>query len=147
MTRIIIDIDGDSVKVSTKTIEAEVKIKTEKTDAEPVSEYAKWFDRACYGWDEDAQWNLMFLKNQQRYMSELLRKQNYLFLNDVYRALGMTPTKTGQIIGWIYDVGNPIGDNYVDFGLMKKRNRDFINGRTNTVLLDFNVDGEIISRL
>ena len=147
MTRIIIEVDGDSVNVLTETIEAEVKVKKEKTDVEPVSQYAKWFDRVCTGWEEDAEWNLMYLKNQEYYMNMLLKTKGHLFLNDVYRALGMTLTKAGQFVGWIYDEENPIGDNFVDFGLMEERNRDFINGRTNTVLLDFNVDGEIISRL
>lgn len=147
MTRIIIEVDGDSVKVSTETIEAEIKVKTEKTDVETVSQYAKWFDWECTGWTKDAEYNLMYLKTQEMYANNYLRVKGHLLLNEVYDMLGMPRTKAGMIVGWIYDEENPIGDNFVDFGLMDERNRDFINGYENTVLLDFNVNGEIISRL
>lgn len=53
----------------------------------------------------------------------------------------------GQIVGWIYDKKNPIGDNYVDFGIYdtsKEANRNFVNGYERTILLDFNVDGNIL---
>lgn len=147
MVRIIIDVDGDNVKVSTETKEAKVKTKAEKADSKSVSQYARVFDDSCLGWERDAQWNLVLLRQQQLYMSELLKAQGYLFLNDVYRALGMPPSKAGQIVGWVYEENNPIGDNYVDFGLSDERNRDFIDGIKLTALLDFNVDGEILSRI
>lgn len=54
--------------------------------------------------------------------------------------LGFSRTKAGTMVGWVYDEKNPIGDNFVDFGLMDDRNSDFINGYEKTVLLDFNVD-------
>lgn len=47
----------------------------------------------------------------------------------------------------IYDKKNPIGDNYVDFGIYntsKEANRNFVNGYERTILLDFNVDGNIL---
>lgn len=147
MTRIIIEVDGDSVKVLTETIETEIKVKTEKTDVETVSQYAKWFDDSCTGWTRDSEYNLMYLKTQEMYANDYLRVNGHLLLNEVYDMLGMPRTKAGMIVGWIYDEENPIGDNFVDFGLMDERNRDFINGYENTVLLDFNVNGEIISRL
>lgn len=42
----------------------------------------------------------------------------------------------------------PIGDNFVDFGLFgmnDDRNYDFVNGYRSTVVLDFNVDGDILN--
>ena len=58
--------------------------------------------------------------------------------------LGLPPTKEGHIIGWIYceDEANPMGDNYVDFGL---NNNDvlFSDDDESSLVLDFNVDGSI----
>lgn len=140
MTRIIIEIDGDDVNMTTET-------KSEETGVDTVSQYARYFDSSCPGWKPDAYWNLMYLKQQQKYMGCLLKKQGYLFLNDVYKALGMTPSKAGQIVGWIYDENNPIGDNYVDFGIYNITNNKSFNNFDKSILLDFNIDGEIISRI
>ena len=52
--------------------------------------------------------------------------------------------------GVVYDKKNPIGDNYVDFGIYntsKEANRNFVNGYERTILLDFNVDGPILDTL
>ena len=61
--------------------------------------------------------------------------------------LGIPRTKAGQVVGWIFDKDNPIGDNYVDFGLLNTQNEDFVNGYKRSVLLDFNVDGMILDRI
>lgn len=140
---ITIEIDGNEVKVSTKQKETEAK--AEKIDIhEAVSDYAKWFDDSCYGWTKDPEYNLTYLKCQERNANEHLRAKGFIFLNDVYAMLGMSKTKAGQVVGWIYDEESPIGDNRVDFGLNSERNADFINGYSNKVLLDFNVDGNIL---
>lgn len=111
------------------------------------SDYARFFDCGNTGWTDDAEFNLMYLRNTQTYMNDLLQSRGHLFLNDVYDALGIPRTRAGQVVGWIYDEKNPIGDNYVDFGLYSRdddRVRDFVNGFEKTVLLDFNVDGPIL---
>ena len=111
------------------------------------SDYAKCFDDGCKGWEKDPELNLMFLRRTQDYANERLKTKGYLFLNDVYEMLGIPNTKAGQIVGWIYDEKNPIGDNYVDFGIYdnnKQTNRDFVNGYERTIWLDFNVDGNIL---
>lgn len=112
-----------------------------------VSCYAKFFDESCVGWTKYPECNLMFLKVQEHYANEKLRARGYLFLNEVYDMLGMPRTKAGQVIGWVYDVNNPEGDNYIDFGIHAEHNRNFVNGYESTVLLDFNVDGMILDRL
>ena len=61
--------------------------------------------------------------------------------------LGLPRTKEGQVVGWIYDEKDPIGDNFVDFGITENRNTDFINGRENVAFLDFNVDGNIMKHI
>lgn len=124
-----------------------VKTTTEYADPNTYSEYARFFDDGCLGWTKDPELNLTFLKQQQNYANDRLKRKGYLFLNDVYEMLGIQPTKAGQIVGWIYDEKNPVGDNFVDFGIYdinRPKNRDFVNGYERVILLDFNVDGNIL---
>ena len=91
--------------------------------------------------------NRFFLLRQQDQANERLKARGYLFLNDVYEMLGIPKTKAGQIVGWVYDTNMPNGDNYVDFGIFNaysEQARDFVNGYERTILLDFNVDGNIL---
>lgn len=111
------------------------------------SDYARFFDDGCTGWQKDAELNLVFLKHQQNYANELLQRKGHLFLNEVYDMLGIPRTKAGQIVGWVYDEKNPHGDNFVDFDIYdgnREKVRDFVNGYERTILLDFNVDGDIL---
>ena len=90
----------------------------------------------------------MFLRKTERWANDYLKSHGYLFLNDVYKALGFQPTRAGQVVGWIYDPINPVGDNYVSFGidnLYDNGVRLFVNGNESAVWLDFNVDGDILN--
>lgn len=108
-------------------------------------------DRLFYagnpGWDKDPYYTKLFLFKTQAFLNDKLQTQGYLFLNDVYEALGFSKTREGQVLGWVYDEKNPIGDNNIDFGLddfdsdAKIR---FINGDEECVLLSFNHDGNIL---
>ena len=89
----------------------------------------------------------MFLKQQQVYATDMLKQRGHLFLNDVYDMLGILHSQEGAVVGWIYDEENPIGDNYVDFGIYDERNADFVNGYERSILLDFNVDGYILDKI
>ena len=112
------------------------------------SEYARFFDDGCKGWEKDAESNLLFLRAQQQYANDLLVSRGYLFLNEVYNMLGIQITKAGQVVGWVYDPDNKNLNNWVDFGIYdvnKPKARDFVNGLERTILLDFNVDGDIWS--
>lgn len=127
--------------------EKTVKKTVEVFDPNTLSDFAKIYDDGCLGWEKDPEANLMFLRRQQDYANELLKAKGHLFLNEVYDMLGIPRTKAGQVVGWIYDEKNPVGDNFVDFGIYDKhneRNRAFINGYERNILLDFNVDGNIL---
>lgn len=129
----------------TETIEK--KVVEVADNPNEYSDYARFFDVGNDNWSKDPEFNLMFLKRQQDYANDKLKEQGYLFLNDVYTMIGIPKTKAGQVVGWVYDEKNPIGDNYVDFGiynLHRQANRDFVNGYERTILLDFNVDGDIL---
>ena len=130
--------------------EKKVKETIEVTDYDGASQYAKFFDECSEYWNKNAELNLTFLRAQQCFANDKLRSQGYLFLNDVYGMLGIAPTQAGQHVGWIYDPKNPDhkGNDYVDFGIYnihRKENRKFVNGYERSILLDFNVDGDILS--
>ena len=140
----------EKTEVDKKGNEKVVKETVNVTDPNLYSDYARFFDDGCNGWSKDPEQNLTFLKCQQAYANEKLKAKGYLFLNDVYKMLGIPATKAGQIVGWIYDEKNPIGDNFVDFGLYDMNKpvvRDFVNGYERTILLDFNVDGNILEMM
>lgn len=135
---IVVDDEGNETVVK-KTV------KTATINHE--SDYARFFDEFCNGWERDAEYNLMFLRRQQDHANELLQKKGHLFLNEVYDMLGIKRTATGQSVGWIYDEKHPVGDNFVDFGiynLYDEQKRAFVNGYEKSILLDFNVDGNIL---
>lgn len=108
------------------------------------SDYAMFFDSKCYGWDKNMDYNMMFLKAQQQYANDKLKADGFLFLNDVYEMLGADRTKMGQIVGWVYEPGNTVGDNFVDFGILETHKETDDNMYEKTILLNFNVDGPIL---
>lgn len=138
---ITIEVDGENVNVSTETKESEGVI------IGAMDDYTKVFDDSCIEWSKDSIQNSMFLKCQQNYANDVLRARGHLFLNEVFDMLGIPRTKAGAIVGWIYDEENPLGDNFVDFGLLDDCNVPFVNGKTNNAILNFNVDGNILDKI
>lgn len=112
-------------------------------DGEEYSMYARYFDQFnsnMHVLDQEA--NFDFLRIQQNIANEKLQRKGYLFLNEVYDALGFKEIPEGQLVGWV----KGMGDNYVDFGIFEARNadaRNYIdyNGKETCFVLDFNVDG------
>lgn len=103
--------------------------------------YARFFDNSSQQWKRDDNYNLVFLKSQQKFANDQLQTEGHIFLNEVYDALGIPRTKEGSIVGWVLD-GN--GDGVVDFGIFNPvNNLDAVNGYREWFLLDFNVDGII----
>lgn len=120
------------------------------------SPYARFFDAGCTGWEDNPEYNLMFLRAQEKYANDLLRSRavgqsvGHVFLNEVYDALGIPRSEAGQYVGWVYDPTDDKYDNYISFGIYdvhKENCKDFVNGYEPTILLDFNCDGEIIDRV
>lgn len=116
------------------------------------SGYARWFDSDSsrnFTPPEKPNadsYNRMFLRHNQNWANDMLRRRGHIFLNEVYSQLGMTHTSAGAIVGWVYDRNNKNGDNYVDFGCWGPQSEeilDFFNGQDGAILLDFNVDGPI----
>lgn len=147
-------------EVEEKTVDEngeEVTIKKTLNVVNPseISGYARFFEKYTKdnngndiinpNWEENNEYNIMFLKAQERYANDILRARGHLYLNEVYDMLGLPRSQAGQIVGWVYDEENPVGDNYVDFGLYSDNLNysDFVNGYEPAILLDFNVDGNI----
>lgn len=119
-------------------------------DPNQFSDFAVCYDSGNIGWTNDPESNKVFLIHQQNYANELLQRRGHLFLNEVYDMLGFNRTRAGQMVGWLYDEENPTGDNFVDFGIFdvnRERNRDFVNGYERSIILDFNVDGNILNNM
>lgn len=138
------------------------EIYSEKKNGEPVvdlvavpaisagtSIYARFFDPTNANWNAQAEHNLYFLKMHQTYLNQLLQARGHVFLNEAYDALDLPRTKEGQIVGWLKD--STTGDNFVDFGIWDDKNMDrmmdFVCGREDCILVDFNVDGIVFDKI
>ena len=115
---------------------------------EGASIYAKYFDEGSPNWDKRSGYNWRFLYSIQAQMNNRLHAEGFVFLNEVYEALGIKRTSEGAVVGWVLDGGN--SDNYIDFGCFDDKRqdfRDFVNGWNTAILLDFNVDGVIYDKI
>lgn len=131
-------------KTVTKTVEVA------DPAAATMSPYTFCFDESSTAWVRDAEANKFFLLRQQDYANEKLKVKGHMFLNEVLDMVGIRRCRAGQTVGWVYDEKNPIGDNYIDFGIFDIRceaNRNFVNGLEKSIWLNFNVDGDILSNL
>lgn len=149
----VVDKYGEDVDQQLRYNTENVQIEDEKGRKKEVvrvsfddkpSIYARFFDQTNANWSEHPEYSLYFLECQQRYANTILTARGHLFLNDVYKMLGIEPSRAGQMVGWVR--GNPNGNSYVDFGVFHGKTqvaRDFVNGREGAILLDFNVDGPI----
>lgn len=110
--------------------------------------YAKLFGPDNKNWDRKPEYNIMFLRNAQNMANDQLRARGHIFLNEVYDMMGMERTRVGSVVGWL-DRGE--GDGFVDFGIWDADREwqfmDFVTGREGSILLDFNVDGNIWDKI
>ena len=138
ITETVVDDNGNEETVTTVV---------EVPDPNTKGMYVKCFDETCRGWQRDAELNHYFLRQVQQWANEKLQKQGHLTLNEVYEQLGFMKTKDGAVVGWVYNEDDPVGDNFVDFGIYDLRDEDkraFVNGYEKSIWLDFNVDGYIV---
>lgn len=138
--------------ITTETIEdadgKKLKIKT--FNPVGLNDYVRMFDENNKNWQRgNKELNFLWLKNIQNWANDRLNARGYLYLNEVYEWLGYPPVPAGQVVGWLHkDFDN--GDGYVDFGWenpVNEQTKKFLDGEAHGILLDFNVDGEINSKL
>ena len=125
----------------------EKKVKTTVEVAEE-SEYARYFTKTNPNWNPVMDYNEMFLRAQEQYANDLLVSRKSLTLNDVHDLLDLPRTKAGMVVGWVYDKSaSAEGDNFISFNARKVYLRNDMGDLEPAYALDFNVDGEIYSKM
>jgi len=130
-------------EVTRNTADGPVKEMIKRRGPMGYSIYARLFDQTNKNWTPEHMHNSYFVQCQQRYANDLLNARGHIFLNEVYKMLGMPESREGCIVGWLKG-GN--GDGFVDFGVFsgdELTGFDFASGDEKSVWLDFNVDGPI----
>ena len=130
------------------------KVKTRKKTVKTMSDHEKspwsrFYAQGCDGWSKDPGQNVITLGAKESFLNKRLQLRGYLFLNEVYEYLGIAPIREGQYLGWYYDPNDPTLHNCVDFGIYDCHDIlkcNFVNGFEDTILLDFNIDGNIVDR-
>lgn len=132
--------------IDEKGKEKKVKKKIEVADKN-ASGYIKYFTRSNPYWENDSEYVEMFLRSQQNYANDKLKATGHLTLNNVYEMLGFQDSKAGMVVGWIYDLDHPNGDNYVEFDVKKVHLPNEQGGYEEAYAIDFNVDGNIYNEM
>lgn len=149
--------DGKLEKINPETKEIEsVKVKDIdlvkdiKLNASP---YAVSLED-CKGFTKDPNYNVRWLESVMNMANIKLQQMGYLFLYDVYEALGVTPwvspeaIKASHCVGWLIGVG----DGEVKFNLISVPEKcmtvdgEVVNLRE-SALIDFNCVGTILDRI
>lgn len=131
---------------------------------QPLSMYARIFDDYNDEWRGTNERSLVYILDIEEWANNKLKarldtvhhRPGYLYLNEVYEALGFRGSEAGSMAGWIYDPEGYLGDDNdlycdhrVSFGIFDKRGNDchnnarFLNDDEHAIWLDFNVHGYI----
>ena len=120
-----------------------------------TNDFTRMFDKVnSVYWRNNARYNRDFIQGVQSDMNLLLRRRGYVFLNDVYAALGLDQTDAGQDVGWVYK-DHTKGDlethhNVIEITpitYMGEEAYDFNKGYEASCILDFNIDGYIRNKI
>lgn len=96
------------------------------------------FNEKCSQWEDNAEFNQLFLINIRKRVNLQLECYGHVFLNEVYDLLGYKRTPLGAIMGWVYEE-----DKKIDFGLTE----EYYKNPTVNVPLHFNIDGVIVNKI
>lgn len=147
------DLMYESETITKKVVQADGSTKKEKVKVfgEGRSPYARiWGRDTSNEWDPIPEYNLAKLRSIQTHANFQLESRGHLFLNDVFDELGLDRTPAGAVVGWLSAEKGGV-DGFVDLGVLNQGEEvaflDFMTGREEHILLDFNVDGEIFRRI
>lgn len=101
------------------------------------SPYATIFDDKNTMFQESAVFNQHLFRIQSEMLTNKLRAQGHLFLNEVYDRLGCPRTPTGQVCGWA--IGDPKSDDFVEIRAFP------MHDYHGSFMLDFNVGGHVLN--
>lgn len=116
-------------------------------DESALDPYNRVFNQASSTqWEPDLGMNKMFIAQQERFAHQLLMRRGYLWLSEVYEALGFPENDISRVVGWkvtkLPDGSRDIPN--VDFGLDKPHPDDWKYNKEMAVYLDFNCQGLIV---
>ena len=131
------DADGNTKKVKKSKV---------TMNGDPLF-YARMFDTSNPNWKVDANLNMAWLESQERWLNDKLIIRGYLFLNEVWEDLGMSPRPEGQLVGWILrspeQMKKEHRDGYISLGLNNKMNMSGQAYSDGGILINPNVDGVV----
>ena len=123
-----------------------------------ASPYSRLWDENAMEWCANRDIQFLTLRSLENYFNQELNARGVVFLNDVYKALGLPMSKDAALVGWIKDyekpkmaklaaeLGRVPGDGVISFGVFENESpsaRAYLAGDDKRVVLDFNVDGVI----
>lgn len=124
----------------------------------PASPYSRLWDESALEWSPNRELQYLTLRSLENHFNRELDVRGVVFLNDVYKALGLPMSKDAALVGWIKDyekpkmaklaseLGRVPGDGVISFGVFENESpsaRAYLAGDDDRVVLDFNVDGVI----
>jgi hypothetical protein len=123
-----------------------------------ASPYSRLWDESALEWSPNRELQYLTLRSLENHFNRELDVRGVVFLNDVYKALGLPMSKDAALVGWIKDYSKPNmaklaaelgrvpGDGVISFGVFENESpsaRAYLSGDDDRVVLDFNVDGVI----
>lgn len=123
-----------------------------------ASPYSRLWDENAMEWCANRDIQFLTLRSLENHFNQELNARGVVFLNDVYKALGLPMSKDAALVGWIKDyekpkmaklaaeLGRVPGDGAISFGVFENESpsaRAYLAGDDDRVVLDFNVDGVI----
>lgn len=154
------EVETEETIIDSKGKEKTVIKKKKVMGNTPIGDYTYLFDETNSNFDCNVRSNLNYLKYIQAICNNRLINKGYLFLSEVYSALGVdinTLTENeilrSKVVGWIYDTTDKSNrDCYVDFGIFtdnqgnaNEYSMEQIRSGEPRIWLNFNVDGDILT--
>lgn len=123
-----------------------------------ASPYSRIWDESALEWSPNREIQYLTLRSLENHFNRELDARGVVFLNDVYKALGLPMSPEAALVGWIKNyetpkmkalaekLGRTPGDGVIDFGVFDGETasaRAYLAGDDDRVVLDFNVDGVV----
>lgn len=151
---ILLDVHTEKIEVEevdengkVKKVKKEVKVANVSKDDVYTLVFSKYLPDGTINpyWRDNIDYNIDFLRSQERYFNDLLVAKGFVVTNEIRKAIGLDENLShGMVVGWVYDTKCPNGDNGIDFGI----NWDMYLTTPNeepveAIILTLNADGNI----
>lgn len=96
-------------------------------------------------WDPNPEYCKSWLRGRENLITDLGRRNGYLFVNDVLRELGLPGVfPDGQLLGWVFDKNNYA---FVDLGLSDNNGSASESGRGKRYMITLTPQGVVYDKL